>query len=103
MAQRANILTPREPLTDAQGNVTRSWWRFFNTLNGGVNELQGATAATGSGGGSGSGGSTTTGATGATGPAGPTGPTGPAGPTGPSASSDPSILALIETVVWWGF
>lgn len=24
------MLSPREPLTDAQGNVTRTWWRFFN-------------------------------------------------------------------------
>jgi hypothetical protein len=25
------MLSPREPLTDDKGNVTRTWWRFFNT------------------------------------------------------------------------
>lgn len=32
--QQTQILSPREPLTDGQGNVTRSWWRFFNGLYG---------------------------------------------------------------------
>ena len=26
------IITPREPLVDANGMVTRSWWRFFEAL-----------------------------------------------------------------------
>jgi hypothetical protein len=27
----AEMLSPHEPLTDNKGNVTRTWWRFFNT------------------------------------------------------------------------
>lgn len=32
MTLTPNILTPKEPLTDQSGQVTRSWWRFFNIL-----------------------------------------------------------------------
>jgi hypothetical protein len=34
MAKQPQILSPREPLTDGQNNVTRSWFRFFNSLSG---------------------------------------------------------------------
>lgn len=27
----SEMLSPHEPLTDSKGNVTRTWWRFFNT------------------------------------------------------------------------
>jgi hypothetical protein len=32
MATKPKILTPREPLVDSTGNVTRSWWRALNDL-----------------------------------------------------------------------
>lgn len=32
MAERPNIIQPREPLLDDKGGVSRSWWRFFNQL-----------------------------------------------------------------------
>lgn len=34
MAQPPTTLSPKEPLTDAEGRPTRSWWRFFNSLSG---------------------------------------------------------------------
>jgi hypothetical protein len=32
MTQQSNILTTREQIADKNGYVTRSWWRFFNSL-----------------------------------------------------------------------
>lgn len=33
MAQQPNILSPREPLSSKDGNVTRSWYRWFDSLS----------------------------------------------------------------------
>jgi hypothetical protein len=72
---------PREPLIDNQGNITRTWWRYLNSIG----------AAAGTAGPTGA-----PGAVGATGTAGAAGPTGAAGPAG---SSD--ALALVLAVASW--
>lgn len=45
MTQLQQILSPREPLTDANGQITRSWWRFLNGLHSTTSSLASASTA----------------------------------------------------------
>lgn len=81
MASTNQTPQPREPLIDAQGNITRTWWRYLNSIGAG-GSAAGPTGATGPGG--------VDGATGAG---------GAAGPSGPPGSSD--TLGLVLAVASW--
>ena len=82
MANTPKIPQPRQPITDEQGGVDRTWYRYL--------------AGVGN-------------AAGTAGPAGPAGPTGPAGadgaagPPGPPGPATPttSSLALTLAVASW--
>ena len=46
MTQLQQILSPREPLPDSNGQITRSWWRFLNGLHSTTSSLASDSATT---------------------------------------------------------
>lgn len=96
MASTSNRITPKplERLTDPNGVVTRSWWRYFNDLGTGSGGSQGPPGPPGPQGMSGP-----AGPTGATGPQGATGATGPQGPPG-TATSTSGLMITNGTITY---